>query len=50
MALKQITVMVDEEDLELIEHAAARDGRAEAEYFREAVHLAVEHARRTLLR
>lgn len=46
MALKKTTVMVDEDDLELIKQAAAREGRAEAEYFREAFHLAAMRTRR----
>lgn len=46
MALKKTTVMVDEEDLALIKEAAAREGRPESEYFREAFHLAALRARR----
>ncbi|MEU2606605.1 ribbon-helix-helix domain-containing protein [Streptomyces albus] len=46
MALKKTTVMVDEEDLALIKEAAAREGRPESEYFREAFHLAVLRSRR----
>ena len=46
MALKKTTVMVDEADLAVIKEAAARDGRPEAEYFREAFHLAALRARR----
>ncbi|ONM47323.1 CopG family transcriptional regulator [Nocardia donostiensis] len=46
MALKKTTVMVDETDLETIKQAAAREGRPEAEYFREAFHLAALRARR----
>ncbi|OBH20953.1 ribbon-helix-helix protein, CopG family [Mycolicibacter sinensis] len=46
MALKKTTVMVDEDDLAVIKEAAARDGRPESEYFREAFHLAALRARR----
>ncbi|MGW4636286.1 ribbon-helix-helix protein, CopG family [Nocardia sp. NPDC004415] len=46
MALKKTTVMVDEHDLELIKQAAAREGRPESEYFREAFHLAALRTRR----
>lgn len=46
MALKKTTVMVDEDDLELIKRAAVRDGRTEAEYFREAFHRAAVRTRR----
>ncbi|MFD7844538.1 hypothetical protein ACFV4K_16570 [Nocardia sp. NPDC059764] len=46
MALKKTTVMVDEHDLELIKQAAAREGRPESEYFREAFHLAAIRTRR----
>ncbi|WP_336085705.1 ribbon-helix-helix protein, CopG family [Nocardia sp. SSK8] len=46
MALKKTTVMVDEHDLELIKRAAAREGRPESEYFREAFHLAAIRTRR----
>ncbi|AEF35816.1 MAG: CopG family transcriptional regulator [Mycolicibacter algericus] len=46
MALKKTTVMVDEDDLAVIKAAAARDGRPESEYFREAFHLAALRARR----
>lgn len=46
MALKKTTVMVDEEDLAVIKEAAAREGRPESEYFREAFHLAALRARR----
>ncbi|WP_278263158.1 ribbon-helix-helix protein, CopG family [Nocardia sp. AG03] len=46
MALKKTTVMVDEHDLELIKRAAAREGRPESEYFREAFHLAALRTRR----
>jgi len=41
MALRKTTVMVDADDLELIKQAAAREGRPESEYFREAFHIAV---------
>ncbi|MEV3853985.1 ribbon-helix-helix protein, CopG family [Streptomyces sp. NPDC050095] len=46
MALKRTTVMVDEEDLRAVKEAAQREGRPEAEYFREAFHLAALRARR----
>ncbi|TDC66347.1 ribbon-helix-helix protein, CopG family [Streptomyces hainanensis] len=46
MALKKTTVMVDEEDLALIKEAAAREGRPESEYFREAFHLVALRSRR----
>lgn len=46
MALKKTTVMVDEKDLETIKETAARQGRPEAEYFREAFHIAALRARR----
>jgi hypothetical protein len=46
MTLKKTTVMVDEEDLALIKEAAAREGRPESEYFREAFHLAALRTRR----
>lgn len=46
MPLKKTTVMVDEDDLAVIKEAAARDGRPESEYFREAFHLAALRARR----
>ncbi|MBF6216102.1 ribbon-helix-helix protein, CopG family [Nocardia puris] len=46
MALKKTTVMVDENDLELIKQAAAREGRPESEFFREAFHLAAIRSRR----
>lgn len=38
--------MVDEDDLELIKEAAAREGRPESEYFREAFHIAAMRTRR----
>jgi hypothetical protein len=38
--------MTDEEDLTLIREAAAREGRPESEYFREAFHLAALRTRR----
>jgi hypothetical protein len=38
--------MVDEDDLDLIKKAAAREGRPEAEYFREAFHIAAMRTRR----
>lgn len=46
MALKKTTVMVDEEDLALVKEAAAREGRPESEYFREAFHIAALRTRR----
>jgi hypothetical protein len=46
MALKKTTVMVDEEYLNIIKEAAARDGRPESEYFREAFRIAALRARR----
>lgn len=46
MALKKTTVMVDEEYLQIIKEAAAREGRTESEYFREAFRLAALRARR----
>jgi len=46
MSLKKTTVMVDEADLELVKRAAAREGRPESEYFREAFHLAAIRTRR----
>ncbi|MCP2297336.1 ribbon-helix-helix protein, CopG family [Nocardia amikacinitolerans] len=46
MGLKKTTVMVDETDLELIKQAAAREGRPESEFFREAFHLAAIRSRR----
>jgi hypothetical protein len=46
MALKKTTVMVDEDDLALVKEAAAREGRPESEYFREAFHLVALRTRR----
>ncbi|MGW4243141.1 ribbon-helix-helix protein, CopG family [Nocardia sp. NPDC004722] len=46
MGLKKTTVMVDENDLELIKQAAAREGRPESEIFREAFHLVAIRSRR----
>jgi hypothetical protein len=46
MTLRKTTVMVDAEDLELIKEAAAREGRPESEYFREAFHIAAMRTRR----
>jgi hypothetical protein len=46
MALRKTTVMVDENDIELIKEAAAREGRPESEYFREAFHIAAMRTRR----
>ncbi|MBP0448127.1 ribbon-helix-helix protein, CopG family [Kitasatospora sp. RG8] len=40
MALKRTTVYVEAEDLAVIKEAAAREGIAEAEIIREAIHLA----------
>ncbi len=46
MALKKTTVMVEEEYLQIVKEAAAREGRPESEYFREAFRIAALHARR----
>ncbi|MQY27634.1 ribbon-helix-helix domain-containing protein [Nocardia aurantia] len=46
MVMKKTTVMVDEEDLALLKQAAAREGRSESEYLREAFHLVAQRARR----
>ncbi|MFD2619569.1 CopG family transcriptional regulator [Streptomyces chumphonensis] len=46
MSLKKTTVMVDEDDLLAIKEAAAREGRTESEYFREAFHIAALRTRR----
>lgn len=46
MPLKKTTVMVDEEDLKAVKDAAAREGRPESEYFREAFHIVALRARR----
>ncbi|WP_406139735.1 CopG family transcriptional regulator [Streptomyces sp. NBC_01089] len=46
MALKKTTVMVEEEDLRAVKEAAEREGRPEAEYFREAFHIAALRSRR----
>ncbi|NLU70980.1 ribbon-helix-helix protein, CopG family [Streptomyces sp. HNM0574] len=46
MALKRTTVMVDEEDLAKVKEAAAREGRSESEYFREAFHLVALRSQR----
>jgi hypothetical protein len=46
MPLKKTTVMVDEEDLRAIKEVAAREGRPESEYFREAFHIVALRARR----
>jgi hypothetical protein len=46
MPLKKTTVMVDEADLALIKEAAAREGRPESEYFREAFHIAALRTQR----
>ncbi|MEU6234801.1 CopG family transcriptional regulator [Kitasatospora sp. NPDC047058] len=40
MTLKRTTVYVEAEDLAVIKEAAAREGIAEAEIIREAIHLA----------
>lgn len=44
MGLKRTTVMVDEDDLNKIKAAARREGRAEAEYIRQAIHIAALNA------
>lgn len=46
MALKKTTVMVDEDDLALIKEAAAREGKPESEFFREAFHIAALRTQR----
>lgn len=46
MALTKTTVMVDTDDLALVKEAAAREGRPESEYFREAFHIAALRTRR----
>jgi hypothetical protein len=46
MGWRKTTVMVDEDDLQLIKEAAAREGRPESEYFREAFHIAAMRTRR----
>ncbi len=46
MPLKKTTVMVDEDDLKAVKEAAAREGRPESEYFREAFHIVALRARR----
>lgn len=46
MGLKKTTVMVEEADLQAIKQAAEREGRPEAEYFREAFHIAALRSRR----
>jgi hypothetical protein len=46
MTLKKTTVMVDEDDLKAVKEAAAREGRPESEYFREAFHIVALRARR----
>lgn len=46
MALRRTTVWAEESDLALIKEAAARDGVAEAEIIREAIHLAAQRSRR----
>ena len=46
MPLKKTTVMVDEEDLKAVNEAAAREGRPESEYFREAFHIVALRSRR----
>ena len=40
MSLKRTTVYADSDDLGIIKEAAAREGVAEAEIIREAIHLA----------
>jgi ribbon-helix-helix CopG family protein len=44
--LKKTTVMVDEEYLDIIKEAAAREGRPVSQYFREAFRIAAVRARR----
>jgi len=46
MALKRTTVMVDEDDLRAVKEAAGREGRSEAELFREAFRLVALRSRR----
>jgi hypothetical protein len=46
MPLKKTTVMVDEDDLKAVKEAAAREGRPESEYFREAFHIVALRSRR----
>jgi Ribbon-helix-helix protein, copG family len=46
MVLRKTTVMVDEEYLRIVKEAAAREGRPESEYFREAFRIAALRARR----
>ena len=46
MPLKKTTVMVDEDDLKAVKEAAAREGRPESEYIREAFHIVALRARR----
>jgi hypothetical protein len=46
MVLKKTTVMVDEQDLKAVKEAAAREGRPESEYFREAFHIVALRSRR----
>ena len=45
MPLKKTTVMVDEDDLKAVKEAAAREGRPESEYIREAFHIVALRAR-----
>ncbi|MGW4367681.1 CopG family transcriptional regulator [Nocardia takedensis] len=45
MALRKMTIMVDEADLELMNSAAGRLGRPESECFREAFHLVAVRTR-----
>jgi hypothetical protein len=46
MPLKKTTVMVDEEDLKAVKEAAAREGRPQSEYLREAFHIVALRSRR----
>jgi Ribbon-helix-helix protein, copG family len=46
MVLKKTTVMVEEDDLKAVKEAAAREGRPESEYFREAFHIVALRSRR----
>lgn len=46
MPLKKTTVLVEEEYLRIIKDAAAREHRPEADYFRDAFHIAALRAQR----
>lgn len=46
MAMKRTTVFADEEDLAILKDAASRQGVAEAELIRDAIHLAAMASRR----